>query len=148
MADNCSIHARVNPTNGDLEFVMQSTNAVVAAFRGEIFGLPVCATQPSLTAHAGGGQTNATPITATLVEVTTVASNGDSVILPPTLANLISGLEITISNGSATHSINVFPPSGEAINALAINTAFSLAAGKTAVFNCLRAGQWYSLLSA
>jgi hypothetical protein len=44
--------------------------------------------------------------------------------------------------------MNVFPASGEAINALGANAAFALAAGKTATFYCYTAAQWHSILSA
>lgn len=98
----------------------------------------------NLVAHAGGGQALATPLTAMYNRVITVGTAADSVVLPPSKA----GMEITVTNAAALNSMNVFPATGEAINALAVNTAFAVAAGKTATFYCATAGQWHSILSA
>jgi hypothetical protein len=106
--------------------------------------LPTASYTNALTAHAGGGQGSATPLTTVLNRVTTVASSGDSVLLPVSAG----GLQITVTNATATNPMNVFPQSGDAINALSVNTAFSVAVGKTASFFCTVAGQWHSILSA
>ncbi|KVU10666.1 hypothetical protein WK62_05220 [Burkholderia ubonensis] len=97
-----------------------------------------------ITAHAGGGQGSATPLPAMINRVTAVASAGDSVVLPASAA----GLQLMVVNATATNSMNVFPASGDAINALSVNTAFAVAAGKTAEFYCTNAGQWHTILSA
>ena len=97
-----------------------------------------------ITAHAGGGQANAVPLTSAMNRVSTVASAGDSVLLPASAV----GLQITATNAAALNSMNVFPATGDAINALGANAAFAVAAGKTAIFSCSLAGQWDSVLSA
>ena len=97
-----------------------------------------------ITAHAGGGQSSATPLPAMINRVTTVASAGDSVLLPASAP----GMELTVVNATATNAMNVFPNGTDAINALSASTAFSVAAGKTATFYCTNAGQWHSILSA
>jgi|SRR5215831_2141679 len=110
----------------------------------------------SLVAHAGGGQALGTPILTNIVRFTTVATIADSGTLPATSvagtainANITSGLglEITVANAGA-NSMNVFPATGEQINALGANAAFALAAGKTAIFTCTSSGQWHAVLSA
>ena len=98
----------------------------------------------NLTAHAGGGQGSALPLTQTLNRITTVGSANDSVLLPPSKA----GMAITVTNAAAVNSMNVFPAAGESINALAANAAFAVAAGKTCQFVCYTAGLWHTLLSA
>ena len=98
----------------------------------------------NLTAHAGGGQGAATALPALLNRVTTVATAGDSVKLPVSS----SGMNVTVTNAAAANSMNVFPQTGEAINALGANAAFAVAAGKTATFYCYTAAQWHSILSA
>ena len=98
----------------------------------------------NLTAHAGGGQASALALTAMLNRVTTVATGGDSVRLPASAA----GMQIVVVNAAAANSMNVFPATGEQINALGANAAFAEAAGKTATFYCATAGQWHALLSA
>ena len=105
---------------------------------------PTVSAANALTAHAGGGQASALPITASIARFTTVATAGDSAVLPASA----SGMQITVANAAAANSMNVFPATGESINALGANTAFAVAAGKTATFFCTNAGQWHSILSA
>lgn len=105
--------------------------------------LQTLSTVDGLVAHAGGGQGSATPLTAMLNKVATCATGGDSSLLPVSAA----GMTITVTNGGAA-SMNVFPSTGEQINALGANNAFAVAAGKTASFYCYTAGQWHALLSA
>lgn len=97
-----------------------------------------------VVAFAGGGQTSATPLTAMMSRITTVTTAGDSVVLPATAP----GLQLLVVNAGAGNSLNVFPASGDAINALGANVAFALASTKTVTFYCMNAGQWHSLLSA
>lgn len=97
----------------------------------------------NLVAHATGGQANGTPITQTLNRFTTVATIGDSALLMQSA----DGDEFTVINAGA-NSMNVFPQSGDVINALGANTAFAVAAGKTVTFYCVTQGQWHTLLSA
>lgn len=111
--------------------------------------------QDSLTAHAGGGQALAVPITGPYARVTVVATAGDSVLLPPA----VRGMTITVTNdapGAAAAAMNVFPSSaaqggiagGDAINALGANTAYSLAStnntvpGVVTIFYCFSNGLW------
>lgn len=97
-----------------------------------------------LTAHAGGGQGSATALPASINRVSTVATGGDSVILPVSAP----GMQIIVANATAATSMNVFPASGEQINAAGANAAFAVAGAKTATFFCTQAGQWHSILSA
>ena len=101
-------------------------------------------TRDNLVAFAGGGQTNGTPIVAQNARFVTVATAADSGLLPASK----SGLIITCTNAAGVNSMNVFPGVGDAINALAVNTAFAVAAGKTCQFVCYTAGIWHTLLSA
>jgi len=96
-----------------------------------------------ITAHAGGGQGSATPLPAMINRVTTVATTADSVLLPASAP----GMQIMVVNAGA-NSMNVFPATGDAINALGANTAYAVAATKVVEFYCTNAGQWHSLLSA
>ena len=98
----------------------------------------------SVTATAGGGQANAVLINAMTTRVTTVASAADSIKLPVSSG----GLFLTVANAAAVNSMNVFPQSGEQINALGVNTAFAVAAGKACFFVATSKGQWHSVLSA
>jgi hypothetical protein len=97
-----------------------------------------------LTAFAGGGQGSATLLPAMTNRVTTVASANDSVKLPPSAV----GMQITVINAAATNSMNLFPATGESINALGANAAFAVAAGKSVEAYCANLGQWHTILSA
>jgi hypothetical protein len=105
---------------------------------------PTVTTVDGLTAHAGGGQGSALALPAQINRVTVVGSAADSVILPASKA----GMQIITVNGAASNSMNVFPATGETINALSANTAFAVAAGKTCQFFCPLNGAWHALLSA
>src|ERR1700682_6453153 len=82
--------------------------------------------QNGLTALAGGAQVGATPIVRTFSRFTTVATAGDSALLPSASA----GLYYTLKNAGA-QSMNVFPnpaintsnvqAGGDNINALEAN---------------------------
>jgi hypothetical protein len=98
----------------------------------------------ALTAHAGGGQGSALQLAKQINRVTTVGTAGDSVKLPAAVA----GMQVVVVNAAASNAMDVFPTSGEAINALSANTALSVAANKTVIFNCAVAGTWNSVLTA
>jgi len=98
----------------------------------------------ALTAHVGGGQALGTPLTRQINRVTTVASGGDSVLLPAAIA----GRWVTVINAAAANAMDVFPASGEIINALPANTALSVVVGAPATFYCAVAGTWDSIVSA
>lgn len=97
-----------------------------------------------ITAFAGGGQASAVQLSAVYNRVTTVGTAADSVKLPKALP----GAEINVVNAAAANAMNVFPSSGDAINALAADAAFSMAANKAAKFFCVVAGTWNSILTA
>lgn len=114
-------------------------------FAGQIATI---ASQGTITAHSGGGQTNAIPITQGMVNIGTVGAANDSALLPPAKA----GLQIVVQNSAAVNSANIFPCSaaqggavgGDQINALGQNNAFALGAGGTTptVFYCFVNGTW------
>ena len=95
--------------------------------------LPTQNVSPGLTAHAGGGQASGLLLTRTYSRFNTVATAGDSALLPATASIGLQAYNLIVHNNSA-NSMNVFPASGEQINALGANAAFALAAGKTATF--------------
>jgi hypothetical protein len=98
----------------------------------------------AITANAGGGQANAVLLTATINRVTVVATAADSVKLPAAKA----GSWLMVFNKDSTDSMNVFPSTGDNINALSANAAYALAATKGAVFACAVDGTWDTILTA
>lgn len=91
----------------------------------------------TITAFAGGGQASATALSTDYNRVTTVASAADSVKLPTGVA----GQKIVVVNDGA-NDCDVFPFSGEAIDALGTDAAYSLTAGTNITFICIATGVW------
>ena len=135
--------------------------AVVTGTRGIISVLPgqglaptentyvvtLASTTPDagLTAHAGGGQALATPITTKFARFSVVATAADSSVLPPAST---PGSSVFVINAGAA-AMNVFPNGAtDIINALAVQTAFSVSAGKSCEFICAATGKWNTQLSA
>lgn len=117
------------------------TNGIGTGYAGSF---PTQSYTNGIVAHAGGGQASGTAITTVINRVTTVATAADSCTLPAAKP----GMSIYIANAAAANSMNLFPATGEAINALGANAAFAIAANKTAQLICAVAGQWHAILSA
>lgn len=90
-----------------------------------------------LTAFAGGGQASATQLAKDINRVTTVATINDSVKLPAAVA----GSEIIVINKGVA-ALNVYPATGESINALAANAAYSISSLSNSRFICAVTGIW------
>lgn len=94
----------------------------------------------NITAHAGTSQTGATPLTAYINRVTTVASIGDSVILPAPSA----GLDVLVINATSK-ALSCFPQVGGTINNLSTNTHISVPAYQTGYFVSTNGVNWYTV---
>jgi hypothetical protein len=97
--------------------------------------------QDNVVPKAGGGQSGATPITAIITRVTTVATNGDSVIMPPAVQG-----KFFIKNDGG-HQLAIFPQLGEKMNSTK-NASFSLNAAQAMLLFCVTNGEWHTLASA
>jgi len=91
---------------------------------------------------AGTTQGTATAITNQTNEFTTVGSGQGGILPSPE-----QGEFIFVANAGA-NALLVYPASGHSINALSANTAFSLAAGKNAMFWAATSSKWYVNLTA
>ena len=91
----------------------------------------------AITAFAGGGQTNAVPLTTGVNRVTVVATTADSVMLPASIA----GMQVVIIN-SASNSCQVYGAGTDTINAIATATGVAQPGGSTALYFCPVAGAW------
>ena len=111
------------------------------------FGLNLTNLTTGITAYAGGGQTDATPLTALVNVLGTVGTAADSVKLPaPTKV----GQVVYISNTTAT-SATVYGAGTDTINGVATATGVALAAGKTGMYIATTIGTaaaWRSLQGA
>lgn len=114
-------------------------------------------TTDSITAFSGGGQASATLLDSGYNRVTVVAAGNDSVKLPRCISGSSAtglgntvGLEVIVTNADSADSMNVYPGTGDSINALSPNGAYAMAANKTTLFICGTAtssvGTWYSIL--
>jgi molybdopterin synthase catalytic subunit len=116
---------------------------VQSAVRYLATNMPVNTTN-AITASASSDQAGAVALTTGINRVTTVGSAGDSVRLPAATAGKI----VVVINAAAANSMDVFPATGEVINALAANTALACAANKTQIYICAVAGTWNCVLTA
>lgn len=114
----------------------------------------------SVTAFAGGGQANGTPIGATqnnadqseaqLVEIQVVATIADSCQLPAAVAGKVLDVFNSTANSAnvfASPSINKATGALDTINALTNVTAYAIAAGVSVRFFSPRNGIWAALKS-
>lgn len=125
--------------NGQAPQTAALTLAQISGFGGSVV--------TGITAHAGGGQTSATPLTGGINSVDTVATGADSVALPLAVA----GTTIQVLNNAASNSMQVFGAGTDTINGIATGTGVAQAAGKLGEFVCTKsapAGTWFRNLSA
>jgi hypothetical protein len=109
-----------------------------------LYGTPgILSAASAITASATSDQAGATQLAAGINVVSTVGTAGDSVKLPAAVA----GTLVLVKNTSA-NSMDVFPATGDAINALSANAAYAVATVKAALFFCAAAGTWHTILTA
>jgi hypothetical protein len=106
-------------------------------------GLQSNSWEDAITALAGGAQAGATVLRRMINRVVTVVTAGDSVKFP-----LSSGGANMVTTNASANAMNLWPAIGEAINALAINTALSIPAGKTATAFVAAPGIWHVVIGA
>jgi hypothetical protein len=101
--------------------------------------------QAGITAHAGGTKAAALqlPANVALFQIDTVATTGDSVLLPA--ANPGTIIEV-FNNGAAT--LNIFGRGTDIINQTATATQYLLTAGQVATFFCAKTGVWAAAKTA
>lgn len=113
---------------------------ILPVLTGAIFTDPITySLAATLTAHAGGGQASATAITEELNIVTICATAGDSVKLP----SAVAGFKIIVKNEGAT-ALDIFPFSGDSIDALAVNLAVRIQPGTVVSFIAATSVVWQS----
>lgn len=86
----------------------------------------------------GTNQATAQAIVADLVEIGTAAAS-TGVRLP----SAAEGMQKCLAN-IAANAVSVYPASGDQIDALGTNTAFSLGTAARVILFAPKAGQWYS----
>lgn len=96
-----------------------------------------------ITAKAGGTKAAATPLANSLNLIATCATNGDSALLPKAIAGSVA----LVTNAGAANA-SLYGLGTDTINGQATANAYSLVAGKTALFVCYATGAWFAILSA
>lgn len=102
---------------------------------------PIVSSENAITAFAGGGQTNAYQLSATVSNVTVVASASDSVKLPRTVA----GAWYVVVNSAASNTMKVHSFNTATINGTAGATGISVTAGSSVIFFCPTNLKWYAM---
>ncbi len=95
--------------------------------------------QDNITATAGGGQAGAFQIQSQTTRISTVATIGDSVQLPPSAP----GLELLVINHGA-NSMQVYGNGADTIDDLGAQVGVSQMAQSLVIFTCASAGKWYT----
>lgn len=121
--------------------------ATAAALSGDDYGYVILVGSPkrpvivptATVAAAGTVQGDAALVAAGFTLVTG-ADAAKGVILPPAVA----GLRVEIKNGAAA-ILKIWPATGDGINAIAVNSAFSIAASVSVTLIALDATTWYSI---
>src|SRR5581483_560268 len=93
----------------------------------------------NITAFAGGGQANATPLSNEINRVTTVATAGDSVMLPVSFP----GLSIAVINAGA-NACQVYGNGTDSINGVSAATGVSQMPSSATLYMCATAGSWFT----
>jgi hypothetical protein len=93
----------------------------------------------NLTAHSGGGQGSALPVTASLSRFTVVAAPGDSVKLPVSAP----GLVVSLINSGA-NPMQVYGAGTDTINGVATATGVSQMQNSIVNYACPVAGLWFA----
>jgi hypothetical protein len=95
--------------------------------------------QDLVTATAGGGQSAAFQLNAQTCRIATVASVGDSVMLPPSAP----GLELLVINHGA-NAMQVYGNGADQIDDQTATTGVSQMANSLVIYSCATAGKWYT----
>ena len=115
--------------------------------------------EKGITAHAGGGQANAYPITAQMSRIDTVATAGDSVVLPKILlygvaqANNAAQGQLVFIYNNTSNPCAVYSNTNDTLNISGAGVSLSLPAGGTMVaypidYNqATNVGVWNAILS-
>lgn len=124
----------------------QNTNTKLSPTWSKIASAGVLApelAQDNVTAGTTQTQAGATALTGQVVRVGTVATAGDGVRLPTSVAGLI----VTLVNDGA-NPMKVYGAGTDTINSIATATGLYQGTGTTAMYSCTVAGNWKVSISA
>lgn len=128
-ADSVLVENNVMTIAGTPELFSNTGTNVTVRGNGRI-GVLLTELVTSITAHAGGGQGSATQLRALVNVIGTVASSGDSCILP----DATTEIPPFIVENAGANATDLFPKAGYQINSAGANVAYSLPAGNSVQF--------------
>lgn len=136
---------KIQPTLPSLSWIVDQFGDLIGFEypNGQKTMFPAGAVDSGLTAFATGGQASGLRLNYRLSQVSTVATAGDSVVLPISLP----GQSMTVINSGAA-ALAVFPNGSETINGLAASASVTLPANSTATFVCAVQGTWFVDITA
>lgn len=105
------------------------------------FNNPQTSVENAITASTGSTQATAVQLSAAMSRISVCANAGDAVRLPK--ASLNVGASMVVVNDGAQNA-DVFPYSGDNIDAVGADTAVSVDAGQRCFFFCPAPGIWQS----
>lgn len=129
-----------------LNAVITQSNAGETALATLTAGTFPTTVNAGVTAAAGGTQAKGTQLTGTAANITTCATDADSVLLPLGIA----GITYNLVNSGAK-SAQVFGAGTDTINGVATATGVAQAAAAKAHYFCTKSapgGTWFRILSA
>jgi len=140
---NIAFIAKVNKDLPYLSHILSDLGDLIGYdYNGVTTILPASGVDNGLTASTSSDQAGALALNYRNSRVTTSAVAGDSVVLPFAL----KGMSMIVCNAAAANAIDVFPATGDAINALSANTALSISANASAQFTCMVNGTWNTIV--
>lgn len=116
-------------------------NAAGSSFKLTLLNLLkyIFSTETSIVAYPGGGQANATPLTAFDNNITSVATGNDSV---KTISATQHRRQRIRNNGA--NDVAIYPQTGDQIDSLGVNVPYILSPGNIVEFVCFSAGTFKS----
>lgn len=142
MGKTIGMTSKITPTLPQLSFLVDEFGDLIGFQykNGQISMFPAGVTDDAVTASTASDNTGLN-LNYRNTRVTTVATAGDSVVLPVG----VPGMSMLIKNAAAANSMDVFPSSGGTINALSADTALAMAVAKSAVFYCVSPNAWMTI---
>lgn len=97
----------------------------------------------NITATPGGNQATGYQLSAQVNRLTTVTTNGDSVVLPKAQPTQFGALIVVVINDGAANA-QVYGLGADTIDAVASGTGVTVSAGRRSEFFCVASGLWQS----
>ncbi len=126
-----------------LDGALTVAGALALTGAATLSGAITISTATAVAAAGSNSQANSTLLSSTFSVVATVSATTRGVRLPAAAAG-----RVMIVKNTATTQMNIYPASGDVINALSTNAAYDLVKAKMALFVAQDATTWHTILTA